>query len=73
MASAEVTAGRRADVLDIGADLAAAARSLYADLRAADERGLDVLVAVLPPPAGLGHALRDRLTKAAAGSARPSP
>jgi hypothetical protein len=29
---------------------------------------LDVLVAVLPPARGLGHAIRDRLTKAASGS-----
>jgi hypothetical protein len=27
-----------------------------------------VLVAVLPPARGLGHAIRDRLTKAARGS-----
>ena len=50
------------------ADLAAYAQSLYAALRDADDRGLDVLVAVLPPPTGLGHAIRDRLAKAAAGS-----
>ena len=58
----------RVDVLDGTADLAAYAHSLYASLRDADDRGLDVLVAVLPPPAGLGHAIRDRLEKAAAGS-----
>jgi hypothetical protein len=27
---------------------------------------------VLPPARGLGHAIRDRLTKAAAGSGRPA-
>jgi hypothetical protein len=33
-----------------------------------------VLVAVEPPAVGLGHALRDRLVKAAAGApGRPSP
>lgn len=58
--------GLRADVLDPGADLVAYARGLYGWLRAADDRGLDVLVVVLPPPAGLGHAIRDRLRKAAA-------
>ena len=47
------------------ADLATYARSLYADLRAADARGVQVVVAVLPPAAGLGYAIRDRLTKAA--------
>ena len=47
------------------ADLATYARALYADLRAADIRGVRVVVAVLPPAAGLGYAIRDRLTKAA--------
>ncbi|MEO6125135.1 MAG: Sua5 family C-terminal domain-containing protein [Ilumatobacteraceae bacterium] len=45
--------------------MVAAARQLYGWLRDADERGLDTLVAVLPPPVGLGHAIRDRLLKAA--------
>ena len=53
-------------VLDRTDDLVAYARLLYADLRAADERGVRTVIAVLPPAAGLGHALRDRLTKAAA-------
>ena len=35
-------------------------------LRAADAGGADRIVAVMPPPHGLGHAVRDRLTKAAA-------
>lgn len=56
-----------AHVLDRTADPVAYARSLYADLRRADEDGIAVVVAVLPPPVGLGHAIRDRLTKAAAG------
>lgn len=54
-------------VLDRTDDLAAYARLLYADLRAADRSGAPVVVAVLPPAAGLGHAIRDRLYKAAAG------
>ena len=53
-------------VLDLTADLVAYARNLYADLRDADGRGVPVVVAVLPPAAGLGHAIRDRLVKAAA-------
>jgi L-threonylcarbamoyladenylate synthase len=60
--------GRRVDVLDLGDDLVEAARTLYSELRHADEQVLDVLVAVLPPARGLGHAIRDRLTKAASGS-----
>ena len=53
-------------VLDRTDDLVAYARLLYADLRAADEQGIPTVVAVLPPAEGLGHAIRDRLTKAAA-------
>lgn len=45
-------------------DLVHYAHTLYERLRAADARGAEVLVAVLPPAAGLGHAIRDRLTKA---------
>lgn len=66
MLAAELDAGRVAEILDRTDDLVVAAQQLYADLRSADRRGLDVLVAVLPPPTGLGHALRDRLRKAAA-------
>jgi L-threonylcarbamoyladenylate synthase len=53
-------------VLDLSDDLAVAARSLYAELRLADDRGVATIIAVLPPPVGLGHAIRDRLIKAAA-------
>lgn len=42
------------------------AHMLYAALRAADEAGLDTVVAVLPPDQGVGHAVRDRLQRAAA-------
>ena len=37
---------------------------LYASLRQADETGVDVVVALLPPDQGLGVAIRDRLRKA---------
>lgn len=67
-AASAVAAERGAVLLDRTADLVDYARHLYADLRAADERGDRVVVAVLPPAAGLGHAIRDRLVKAAAGS-----
>jgi L-threonylcarbamoyladenylate synthase len=59
-------AGRVA-VLDRTADLVDAARRLYDDLRRADRDGVEVLVVRMPPAEGIGHALRDRLTKAAAG------
>ena len=46
-------------------DLARYARSLYSRLRDADDRGVETVIAVMPPAVGLGHAIRDRLTKAA--------
>jgi L-threonylcarbamoyladenylate synthase len=55
-----------AEVLDLTDDLVAYARQLYTRLRDADDRGVTTLIAVLPPAEGLGHAIRDRLTKAAA-------
>lgn len=63
--------GRRVGVLDRTDDDVIAAQRLYADLREADRQGLDVLVVVLPPPSGLGLAIRDRLTKAAGGAVKP--
>ncbi len=53
-------------VLDHSDDLIEYARALYAELRDADERGVRTIIAVMPPAIGLGHAIRDRLTKAAA-------
>jgi L-threonylcarbamoyladenylate synthase len=58
-------AGGSAALLDRTDDLVEAARHLYDDLRSADRAGLSTLVVRLPPPVGLGIALRDRLTKAA--------
>lgn len=55
-----------AEVLDLTADVAVYARRLYAELRAADERGVTTVIAVLPPAEGLGLAIRDRLRKASA-------
>lgn len=55
-----------ARVLDLTHDLARYARDLYAELRRADRDGVGTLIAVLPEPVGLGHAVIDRLTKAAA-------
>ncbi|MDP9465348.1 MAG: L-threonylcarbamoyladenylate synthase [Actinomycetota bacterium] len=61
------TGRRRTEILD-DEDLARYAHSLYARLRDADDRGVETLIAVLPPAVGLGHAIRDRLTKAATPS-----
>lgn len=64
---------RGLDVMVIGphvvqgtADLAGYARDLYSLLRRAETEGRQVIIALLPPAEGLGHALRDRLRKAAA-------
>lgn len=46
------------------------AAALYERLREADRLGLDLLVVVPPPAEGVGVAVRDRLARAAAGSAR---
>ena len=54
-----------AEILDDD-DLAHYAHTVFARLRDADDRGVDTVVAVLPPASGLGHAIRDRLTKASA-------
>lgn len=54
------------DVLGSPADASDYARVLYARLREADERDLDVLLAVAPPTDGIGAAVTDRLTRAAA-------
>jgi L-threonylcarbamoyladenylate synthase len=49
-------------------DLAHYAHTLFSRLRDADNRGIETVIAVLPPTTGLGHAIRDRLAKAAAPS-----
>lgn len=46
-------------------DLAGMARELYAALRDLDTRGVDVVIAALPPAVGLGEAVGDRLRRAA--------
>ena len=44
------------------------ASTLYAAFRRADANGCQVILAVPPPPEGIGVAVRDRLDRAAAGS-----
>ncbi len=46
-------------------DVAGMARELYAALRDLDAAGVDVVIAALPPAAGLGEAVGDRLLRAA--------
>lgn len=58
--------GSHVAFFDASVDVVAAARDLYAVLRGADDAGADAAVVVLPSASGLGHAVRDRLMKAAA-------
>ncbi|HEY4243984.1 MAG TPA: L-threonylcarbamoyladenylate synthase [Kofleriaceae bacterium] len=46
-------------------DASGMARALYAALRDLDAAGVDVVIAALPPAAGLGEAVADRLRRAA--------
>jgi L-threonylcarbamoyladenylate synthase len=57
--------GERAALRALPDDAAGMARELYAALRALDESGVDVVIAALPPAAGLGEAVGDRLRRAA--------
>ncbi len=59
-------AGERVALLTLPDDPAAAARALYATLRALDADGYDAIVATLPPDTEANAAVRDRLTRAAA-------
>jgi len=53
--------------LDLSGDVVRAARDLYGALRDADRQAATDLVVVLPRAAGLGVAVRDRVSRAAAG------
>lgn len=58
--------GRSAETIDFCDDLERYARELYDSLHDADRRGVDTVIAVLPDESGLGAAIIDRITKAAA-------
>jgi L-threonylcarbamoyladenylate synthase len=66
-AEAERIAAANPDSIVIGAAVASVdyARQLYRWLREADDAGRRTVVAVLPQAEGVGHAVRDRLFKAA--------
>ena len=59
-------------IIDCAQDLVKAAHDLYSELRAADAAEVSLIIALMPPKEGLGTALRDRLTKAAADQGRES-
>ena len=58
------------EVLSPSGDSTEAAARVFALLRALSERGCEGIVATLPPPEGLGRAIRDRLKRGASGYAR---
>ena len=60
-------------VLDPPIDVDEYAHVLYARLREADARGLDVLLVVAPAPEGIGAAVADRLRRAAAAASAHDP
>ena len=65
-----LAAGRHVEMFPVVTDVDELARTLYSSLRAADERGLDAIVVVLPGRDGIGAAIVDRLLRAATGSRR---
>jgi len=65
--------GERAVSLALDPDPRRAAHELYAALRDLDAGRPDAIVANLPPPDGLGAALRDRLRRAASGRVLTPP
>ena len=66
LARASVTLPEGVTRLTVPHDEGGYARVLYAALREADAGGFDLILAAPPPDAGLGLAVRDRLTRAAA-------
>ena len=65
-----VSENQQVQILDFFGDAVSYANQLYARLRQADQSGIDVVIAVMPINAGLGEAIRDRLTKASAATNR---
>jgi L-threonylcarbamoyladenylate synthase len=57
--------GHHVRILEHTENLSMYAATLYHQMRAADDDGVDDIVAVLPPRAGLGAAIADRLEKSA--------
>jgi L-threonylcarbamoyladenylate synthase len=56
--------GRSSEIIDFGEDLKMFAHELYARLRDADRRLVDVVITVKPPMTGIGIAINERLKKA---------
>lgn len=60
-------ASRMTRILDASVDPDTFASTMYSDLRDCDAHGVHDVFVVLPPDAGIGQAIRDRIFKAAAG------
>jgi len=58
-------ASKRVGIVDTSGDVERLAHTLFAQLRDLDAQGVDVILCVLPPPEGVGLAVRDRLLRAA--------
>jgi L-threonylcarbamoyladenylate synthase len=65
IALAEVASDPQVTRLAAPVDADEYAQELYAALRKADVSGMDLVIAVPPPATGVGHAVRDRLNRAA--------
>ena len=58
--------GKKVGIMENTSDAAHLAQTLFAQLRDLDAQVVDVILCVLPPPQGIGLAVRDRLLRAAA-------
>ena len=61
-------ANQQARIIDGSSDPTLFATQMYSQLRQCDDDGIDQAIVVLPSPNGIGHAIRDRLLKAAHGA-----
>ena len=59
-------------IIDGSSDPSLFATQMYSQLRQCDDDGIDQAIVVLPSPNGIGHAIRDRLLKAAHGAQNQS-
>ena len=64
-------ASKRVGFVDTSGSVEQLAHTLFAQLRDLDAQGVDVILCVLPPPEGVGLAVRDRLLRAAARADQP--
>ncbi len=63
--------GKTFQVLATYGDNEQYARTLFAQMRDADSRNIDVILCIMPPPDGIGFAVRDRLLRAAGIGSQP--